>query len=163
MLIQDLCEFMQGQLSEIGIKINLEINQAAQHRQMVAKQQLSFFRGSWIGDYADGENYSALFKSENKAPSGPNYTHFQDAEFDRLYLKAMKETDLTRRAELYRSMDSLIGKVAGYGTLLWQGTSSNAIWNIRARDQLHEYSPIENGKKNPETLKLPDFIIPWCL
>ena len=105
---QDLCEFMQGQLGEIGIKINLEINQAAQHRQMVAKQQLAFFRGSWIGDYADGENYLALFRSENKAPSGPNYTHFSDPDFDALYTKAMTETDDMKRAVIYREMDSLV-------------------------------------------------------
>lgn len=105
---QDLCEFMQGQLSEIGIKINLEINQAAQHRQMVAKQQLAFFRGSWIGDYADGENYLALFKSENKAPSGPNYTHFENGDFDQLYRNAMQETDDKKRAALYCAMDSIV-------------------------------------------------------
>lgn len=105
---QDLCEFMQGQLSEIGITINLEINQAAQHRQMVAKQQLAFFRGSWVGDYADGENYLALFNTANKAPAGPNYTHFSDNSFDRMYAEAMKETDDLKRAELYCKMDSLV-------------------------------------------------------
>jgi hypothetical protein len=59
---QDLCEYMQGQLADIGIRIKLELNQAAQHRQMVAKQQLLFFRGSWIGDYADAENYLSLIQ-----------------------------------------------------------------------------------------------------
>ncbi|MFM7017170.1 MAG: ABC transporter substrate-binding protein, partial [Bacteroidota bacterium] len=64
---QDLCEFIQGQLSEIGINIKVEVNQAAQHRQMVSKHQLAWFRGSWIADYADPENYLSLFYSKNKA------------------------------------------------------------------------------------------------
>ena len=45
---QDLCEFMQGQLAEIGIRIRLEVNQGATHRNMVANQNLAFFRASWI-------------------------------------------------------------------------------------------------------------------
>lgn len=105
---QDLCEFMQGQLAESGIKINLEINQAAQHRQMVAKQQLAFFRGSWIGDYADGENYLALFSTANKAPDGPNYTHFSNAAFDQYYAKSMQVTNDTARFALYATLDSMV-------------------------------------------------------
>ncbi len=105
---QDLCEYMQGQLSDLGIKIKLEINQAAQHRQMVAKQQLSFFRGSWIGDYADAENYLALFRSVNRAPAGPNYTHFSNTHFDSLYNEAMRKPDPSEREFLYRCMDSLM-------------------------------------------------------
>lgn len=105
---QDLCEYMQGQLARLGIRIRLEVNQAGQHRQMVAKQQLQFFRGSWIADYADGENYLVLFKSENKSPAGPNYTHFSDPLFDRLYDEAMAENDAISRGILYAKMDSLV-------------------------------------------------------
>jgi peptide/nickel transport system substrate-binding protein len=97
---------MQGQLADIGIRINLEINQAAQHRQMVAKQQLTFFRGSWLGDYADAENYLALFNGANKAPAGPNYTHFNSPAFDQLYAKAMLETNPDIRTTLYKEMDA---------------------------------------------------------
>ncbi|CAN5615293.1 ABC transporter substrate-binding protein [soil metagenome] len=105
---QDLCEYMQGQLAESGIKINLEINQAAQHRQMVARQQLSFFRGSWIADYADAENYLSLFYSKNKAPAGPNYTHFSHKDYDQLYEKAMHLTNDSLRWIVYRQMDKLV-------------------------------------------------------
>jgi peptide/nickel transport system substrate-binding protein len=105
---QDLCEFMQGQLSEIGIRIKLEVNQGATHREMVARQQLAFFRGSWIADYPDAENYLSLFYSANKAPAGPNYTHFSMAEYDKLYEMASSTTSDSIRYKLYRSMDRLI-------------------------------------------------------
>ncbi len=105
---QDLCEYMQGQLAESGIRIQLEINQAAQHRQMVAKQQLPFFRGSWIGDYGDAENYLALFRSANKAPAGPNYTHYSSPAFDQLFNKAMSTTDPVERTAYYRQMDAIM-------------------------------------------------------
>ncbi|HOS47156.1 MAG TPA: ABC transporter substrate-binding protein [Bacteroidia bacterium] len=102
---QDLCEYIQGQLSEIGIKVNVEINQSAQHRQMVAKQQLAWFRASWIADYADGENYLSLFYSKNKAPAGPNYTHYSNKHFDELYEQSLLTQNNSMRQELYRAMD----------------------------------------------------------
>lgn len=102
---QDLCEYMQGQLADIGIKIKLDINQAAQHRQMVAKQQLAFFRGSWIADYADAENYLSLFRSINKAPIGPNYTHFVSNKFDALYNESMQTVNDSIRYSLFKKMD----------------------------------------------------------
>ena len=105
---QDLCEYIQGQLSESGIRVRLDINQAAQHRQMVAKQQLACFRASWIADYADAENYLSLFSSANKAPAGPNYTHYQNREYDRMFSEVMRETNDSARYVLYRKMDQLV-------------------------------------------------------
>lgn len=105
---QDLCEYIQGQLAGIGIKVRLDINQAAQHRQMVAKQQLACFRGSWIADYADAENYLSLFVSANKAPAGPNYTHYSNSEYDKLFSQAMVAINDSVRYQKYREMDSLV-------------------------------------------------------
>lgn len=104
----DLCEFMQGQLRESGINIKLEVNQAAAHRELVAKQKLDFFRASWIADYPDAENYLSLFYSPNKAPAGPNYTHFQSTAFDSLYRRASVTIDDSVRYRLYTSMDQLV-------------------------------------------------------
>ena len=105
---QDLCEYIQGQLESCGIRVRLEINQAAQHRQMVAKQQLGCFRASWIADYGDAENYLSLFLSANKAPAGPNYTHYNNPQFDQLYADAMAEVNDSARHVIYRKMDQLV-------------------------------------------------------
>ena len=105
---QDLCEYMQGQLAESGIKIKLEVNQGAAHRELVAKQKLQFFRASWIADYPDAENYLSLFYSLNFAPVGPNYTHFKSEKFDELYKKAGSLVNDSLRYALYREMDQTI-------------------------------------------------------
>ncbi|MBL0342469.1 MAG: ABC transporter substrate-binding protein [Bacteroidetes bacterium] len=105
---QDLCEFMQGQLSESGIKIKLEVNQGAAHREMVAKQKLAFFRASWIADYPDAENYLSLFYSPNFAPDGPNYTHFKSKEFDKLYEESSGIINDSLRYSYYCKMDQII-------------------------------------------------------
>lgn len=105
---QDLCEFIQGQLAEVGIKVKVEVNQAAQHRQMVSKHQLSWFRGSWIADYADPENYLSLFYSKNKSPNGPNYTHFDSKLYDTEYEAAMRIQNDSLRSIKYHQLDSII-------------------------------------------------------
>jgi oligopeptide transport system substrate-binding protein len=105
---QDLCEFMQGQLAESGIRIKLEVNQGAAHREMVAKQKLAFFRASWIADYPEAENYLSLFYSPNFAPVGPNYTHYKSKAFDNYYRTASATVTDSLRYSLYREMDRLI-------------------------------------------------------
>ena len=90
----DLCEFIQNQLIEVGIQLEININSPSTHRQMVATSKLDFFRGSWIADYADAENYLALFYSKNFCPGGPNYTHFSNPTYDNYYEMALKEINI---------------------------------------------------------------------
>lgn len=104
----DLCEYMQGQLKDIGFKIKVDVNPGGTLREMIARGKVNFFRASWIADYPDGENYLTLFYSKNFAPAGPNYTHFKNKEFDALYEAAMQEKDDQKRYSMYRKMDQLI-------------------------------------------------------
>jgi peptide/nickel transport system substrate-binding protein len=71
-------------------------------------QSCLFFRGSWIADYPDAENYLSLFYSKNFCPDGPNYTHFSNEEFDSLYEASLSEIDLNKRYRFYNHMDQLL-------------------------------------------------------
>ncbi|MBR6440998.1 MAG: ABC transporter substrate-binding protein [Bacteroidales bacterium] len=104
----DLCKYIQQQLGLIGINIQVDVNPPAALREQIAQGKAAWFRGSWIADYPDAENYLSLFYSANHAPSGPNYTRFTSKEFDRLYLQARRQNDPQRRIQLYRQMDSLV-------------------------------------------------------
>jgi len=104
----DLCEYIQQQLSQFGIEINIDVNTGATFRDMVANSKLEFFRGSWIADYPDAENYLALFYSKNHSPGGPNYTHYTNSEYDRLYEKAMLQTNDSIRHKIYNTMNQII-------------------------------------------------------
>jgi peptide/nickel transport system substrate-binding protein len=75
---------------------------------MVAQSKVNFFRGSWIADYPDAENYLSLFYTPNFCPAGPNYTHFSSVEFDSLYRQSMNESDDSLRGLLYMQMDKLL-------------------------------------------------------
>lgn len=104
----DLCRFIQSQLGEIGIKIKIDVTPPATLREMVAQSKVSFFRGSWIADYPDAENYLSLFYSPNFSPTGPNYTHYKSAAFDRLYDASKYETNDSLRGLIYMKMDNLL-------------------------------------------------------
>lgn len=104
----DLCEFIQHQLGELGIKIKLSVNPPATHNELVAKSELAFFRKSWVADYPDAENYLSLFYSKNFSPEGPNYTHFKNEEYDRIYRNSLAEVNDSLRYKLYHQMDSII-------------------------------------------------------
>ena len=104
----DLSKFIQHQLQDLGIEVEMNNMPPATLREMVAQSKLNFFRGSWIADYPDAENYLSLFYSGNFCPAGPNYTHFANAKFDSLYEKAQHITNDTVRHKLYHKMDNLV-------------------------------------------------------
>lgn len=104
----DICEYLQSSLAQFGIRIKIEVNQAATNNELIATGKLAFFRKSWVADYPDAENYLSLFKSSNYAPSGPNYTHYSNPQYDQWYDQAMQLTNDSLRYILYRKMDSCI-------------------------------------------------------
>lgn len=104
----DLCEFVQHQVSQFGIEVKVDVLPASVHRELTARGDVEFFRKSWLADYPDDENFMALFYSPNKSPKGPNYTHFSDPQFDKLYVEALATTNQQKRNKLYVEMDSLM-------------------------------------------------------
>jgi oligopeptide transport system substrate-binding protein len=105
---RNLIEYVQGELTRIGINTRVEIVQGSSLRELVGKNGVNFFYGTWIADYPDGENYLSVFYSKNKIPYGPNYTGFNNKQFDALFEKAYHVKDNAKRYELYREMDNLV-------------------------------------------------------
>jgi len=105
---KDLIEFIQGELTNVGIKVKIDVSPSASLRDLMSKNSVNFFRGSWLADYADGENFLSMFYSKNKVPFGPNYFAFYNKEFDRLFEQSYYETDNEKRFALYRKMDQLV-------------------------------------------------------
>jgi peptide/nickel transport system substrate-binding protein len=102
----DFASWIARELEDIGLKIQVEVVQKSLLLDQTARSQALFFRGSWIADYPDAENYLSVFYSKNPAP--PNYTRFHDAEFDRMYEQALLENSDSARYVLYRKMDQLV-------------------------------------------------------
>jgi oligopeptide transport system substrate-binding protein len=102
----NLASYVANELKQIGINVQVEAIQKSLLLEQTSKSQALFFRGSWIADYPDAENYLSVFYSKNPAP--PNYTRFKSDVFDKLYEQALSETNDSLRYNLYRSMDKII-------------------------------------------------------
>ncbi len=102
----DLAGYIANELQQIGIKIQVEAIQKSLLLEQTSKSQALFFRGSWIADYPDAENYLSVFYSKNPAP--PNYTRYKNPLFDALYEKAIAEKNDSLRYTMYQQMDQLV-------------------------------------------------------
>ncbi len=101
-------EYLQKNWLDIGVQVQIDINQAATQQELVDNGRTAFFTKSWLGDYPDAENYLSLFYSPNFSPGGPDKTHYKSAEYDQLYNEARREQEVARRIALYQHMDRLI-------------------------------------------------------
>ena len=102
----DLGTYIANELLQVGIKVQVEVIQKSLLMEQTSKSQAPFFRGSWIADYPDAENYLSVFYGNNPAP--PNYTRYKNAEFDRLYEKSLSEKNDSLRYQLYQQMDRIV-------------------------------------------------------
>lgn len=102
----DMANFIAKQLEENGIPVQVEVVQKSLLLDMTSNSRAAFFRGSWIADYPDAENYLSVFYSKNPAP--PNYTRYNNPDFDKIFQKAIAETNDSIRYGLYRDADQLV-------------------------------------------------------
>ncbi|MFN9710768.1 MAG: ABC transporter substrate-binding protein, partial [Bacteroidota bacterium] len=102
----DLAAYIAKELKIVGIQLNIEVIPKSLLLTQMANNNVSFFRGSWIADYPDAENFLSVFYSKN--PSPPNYTRYTNLRFDALYEACLQEENIKSRMSLYRKMDSLI-------------------------------------------------------
>jgi ABC-type oligopeptide transport system substrate-binding subunit len=93
-------------LEDIGCKVQVDVVPKATLLELTSNSRTLFFRGSWIADYPDAENYLSVFYSKNPAP--PNYTRYKNPDFDAVFEKAIAETNDSIRYELYRKADQIM-------------------------------------------------------
>lgn len=108
----DLCEYIQREVEKTGLNVEVDVMPPSTLRQTKVSGQLSIFRGSWVADYPDAENYLFIFHSKNFSPNGPNYTHYNTKEFDSLFEKSIITVDKEKRHGFYQQMDSLLMETA---------------------------------------------------
>lgn len=104
----ELMIFVQKEIQKIGLKVRIEVHPSSFLRQLKKDQRINCFRGSWIADYPDPENYLICFKTENFSPNGPNYFHFSSPVYDRLFGKANAESDNVRRLKIMAEAEKVM-------------------------------------------------------
>lgn len=109
-IYSDLASYIANELRQIGIRIEVETIQKSLLLEQTAKSEALFFRGSWIADYPDAENFLSVFYGKNPAP--PNYTRFKNPKYDHLYEAALSEKNDSLRYKIYQQADQLMIKEA---------------------------------------------------
>jgi peptide/nickel transport system substrate-binding protein len=102
----DVISYVAKSWENLGLQVDIELMDAAILRQQMRNGQASIFRASWIADYLDEQSFLCLFYGQNPAP--PNYSRFNDPEFDKYYELAISESDYLKRQKLYKSLDSIV-------------------------------------------------------
>jgi peptide/nickel transport system substrate-binding protein len=101
-------EFIQSQLAENNIKVNVSVDKPVVLRHAVSSCEYNLFKKSWVGDYADEESFMSSFYSKNFSPTGSNYTHYKNPEFDVLFEKVIHEPNREIKTLLYQQMDQIL-------------------------------------------------------
>ena len=104
-----LCEYLQNQIQQLGINVEIDIYTNSALRQRVANFDAVFYRKSWVADFPEPMNYFQLFYGEYFFPeNGTNYYHFKNAKYDSLYLRASSEQNKKLRFSYYKEMQEII-------------------------------------------------------
>jgi peptide/nickel transport system substrate-binding protein len=102
----EIASYVARQLEEVGFQVQVDVVRKSLLLDLTSNSRTLFFRGSWIADYPDAENYLSVFYSKNPAP--PNYTRYKNPRFDALFEQALAETNDSLRYRLYRQADQLM-------------------------------------------------------
>ena len=101
-------ELAAADWAKYGVQISSQLNSRPRFSDKLRRGKFQLFRYSWIGDYPDAANFLQLFYSGNIGSC--NYCGFADAEFDRLYEKALTMKDCPERTELYLKMVQILDR-----------------------------------------------------
>lgn len=108
-----LAQTLQAFLASANIRIKLVQRDASASRAAARAGKADLVVKDWYADYPDAENFLyPLLHSANKGAGG-NVSFFANAEFDRIVDEARREADLSVRASLYKSADSLAFEQVG--------------------------------------------------
>lgn len=130
----DLCILVQKNLADVGIQLKVDVIPSSLLKQQKSAGDLAFFRSSWIADYPDAENYMACFFSKNKAPNGPNYTRFQNKQFDQLYQRLVAENDYAIRLSIINEMETILNNESVFVLLFYDESlwlKANYVQNFK--------------------------------
>jgi ABC-type transport system substrate-binding protein len=81
----DMAIYLQKAWENIGIALSVQVESGGMLRQKRNQGELQLYRGSWIADYPDAENYLSCYYSPYRFPNGPNYSQYVHSTFDEKY------------------------------------------------------------------------------
>ena len=102
----ELMVFIQKEWAKIGVAVKINVHPSSFLRQLRKDQEISCWRGSWIADYPDPENYLVCFETRNFSPNGPNYFHYSNQAYDQMIQKSNASTVDSSRMDILAKAES---------------------------------------------------------
>lgn len=101
-----VARYIQASLAQAGIRTRLVLQPYAEHRAAVQAGDHDLGIFGWVGDTGDPDNFLMVLLSSQQAQGevAQNIAFYQNSDVDRLLLAAQGESDETKRAELYATV-----------------------------------------------------------
>lgn len=109
-----IAQVVQKMLEDnLNVHVDLEVMTMAQQLDNAESGVSAFWRDGWVADYPDPENFLRMFLSSGVPKNAGekaylNSVRYENPVYDSLYFVALRETDETRRYELYRQLDQIL-------------------------------------------------------
>lgn len=134
---EDPAQFLQGNLTELGLNVTLEGYEWGSYLDLIQAGQVTFFRMGWLTDYPIMDNFLyPLFQSQ----SVDNFTAYNNPDVDAMLEEARSTADEDERLELYREAERTILEDAPIIPLMYYKTSrvyaNNVGGYIRTADDI---------------------------
>lgn len=100
-------EFFKKCMKEIGIEIKVITNSWPEYIKKVNTNKCMMFKWAWYADYNSGKPFLDTFYGPNK--SGPNFTNFDDKNYNKLYKESIIILNEKDKIEHYKKMNRYIG------------------------------------------------------
>ncbi len=97
--------------ANLNVTLKIKLCTIKERSEAIASGKAKMWRGGWVADYPDPENFLCLFYGRNideNTATGVNDFKFRNAEFDDAYEKSLKELNHNKRNELMLKCDQLI-------------------------------------------------------
>lgn len=125
-----LAQFVQANLSEVGVNVELEKVAEPARRERLANRDFDMSIGGWTANYSDPNMFMGpLFDSRNHGLPG-NRSYYTNPQVDELVRKAAAAVDQDERVRRYREAQDLIIEDAPYFFLF------HAAYRLAVRDNL---------------------------
>lgn len=94
----------------LNVNINLRLCSLTQRDEAIQTGAAKFWRGGWIADYPDPENFLTLFSSDHIGTNSltMNTVKYKSAKYDQLLRASMKERNSKIRNDLFVQCDQLL-------------------------------------------------------
>lgn len=105
---QAIAEAVQAQVSELGIRMNIQVVDWGVHLDTLDRGEPEMYRMGWTVDYLDPDNFLFVnLHSGNFGPKG-NFSRYSNQEADSLMEEGRVETDPGKRMEIYQKAEQIV-------------------------------------------------------